>query len=957
MNLRTVVLVLGLLAVLSSAAGGYLYYHFVRESALKDAEIELVATNEALRDDVARIVSFNQDEVRALAGFEQLQGALVDHQNEDALLRANRVLDNFAKGFAYDVCFLIDSLGNTIASSNRNQPDSFVGHSYHFRKYFQDAIEGRPSVELALGTVTGRRGIFVSYPVYPPDDARPIGVVVIKVSTRDLDRLFSRTRNMDTLLVNNDGIIFASNRENWILNHLWKLSPEELERILETKQFGKGPWSWTGLEKKAENLVLDSSGADYAIREMDIENCPGWRIVSLFSYKTLSGKILDPWAGKTGYIALILCLMVGGAVTVLYVIAQRDIECREKSEEELRQSEERYRSLVEDSFDGIFIQQGPKIVFANSCLYEMLGYSPGELEGIDHWLIFHRDSQDLLRRRAIARMRGEEVISQYEVMLQRKDGSSFPADISARLVQVDGKPGIQVWLRDISGRRRAEEAQKRLSIAVEQAAEAIVITDPSGTIQYINPAFESITGYSRDEAIGENTRILRSGQHDEAFFRKLWETLTNGQVWTGQLVNRKKDGTLYRADVTISPVCDSSGEIINYVAVTRDVTREFELRGQLLQAQKMEAIGTLAAGVAHDFNNLLQVITGYSELFLTKANEQDPFYSYLERINQAGQKGADLVRRLLTFGRKSEYRPCPLNLNYQIEQLQKMLERTIPKMIKIELKLDDRLSPVNADPNHMDQVLMNLAMNARDAMPDGGVLTIETSNVFLNEEFARVHIGAKPGAYVIMSISDTGHGMDKETLGRIYEPFYTTKEVGKGTGLGLAMVYGVVTQHDGQVRCYSEPGHGTTFRIYLPALVAEKDQLETAKHEAMPKGGTETILLVDDGELLRDLGKTMLEESGYKVLTAAGGTEALDLYRREKERISLVILDLVMPEMGGKQCLEELLKIDPKVRVLIASGFVADSQITQALEMGARGSLDKPYKMKEMLQAVREVLD
>lgn len=315
------------------------------------------------------------------------------------------------------------------------------------------------------------------------------------------------------------------------------------------------------------------------------------------------------------------------------------------------------------------------------------------------------------------------------------------------------------------------------------------------------------------------------------------------------------------------------------------------------------------------------------------------------------------MRRLLTFGRKSEYRPCPLNLNYQIEQLQKMLERTIPKMIKIELKLDDRLSPVNADPNHMDQVLMNLAMNARDAMPDGGVLTIETSNVFLNEEFARVHIGAKPGAYVIMSISDTGHGMDKETLGRIYEPFYTTKEVGKGTGLGLAMVYGVVTQHDGQVRCYSEPGHGTTFRIYLPALVAEKDQLETAKHEAMPKGGTETILLVDDGELLRDLGKTMLEESGYKVLTAAGGTEALDLYRREKERISLVILDLVMPEMGGKQCLEELLKIDPKVRVLIASGFVADSQITQALEMGARGSLDKPYKMKEMLQAVREVLD
>ncbi|MGO8881150.1 MAG: PAS domain S-box protein, partial [Desulfomonilaceae bacterium] len=911
MNLRTVVLVLGLLAVLSTAAGGYLYYHSVRESALKDAEIEIVETNEALRDDVARLISFNQDEVKALAGFEQLQGALVDHQKVEALLRANGVLDNFARGFAYDVCFLIDSLGNTIASSNRNQPDSFVGVNYHFRKYFQDAIQGRPSVEMALGTVTGIRGIFVSHPVYLAGRAKPIGVVVIKVSTRDLDRVFLRPRNMDTLLVNNDGIIFASNRENWILNHLWKLSPEELERIRETKQFGKGPWNWTGLEKMTDNQALDSSGADYTIREMTIENCHGWRIISLYKPETISGKIFNPLVGKTGYIAIILCLMVGAAVTFLYAMAQRDIRGREESEDALRQSEEkfskvfqyapilmtlsnvddgmyldvndqfcevsgfsrdecigktsvdlgwisredrirlfeelqargsvrgmdlklltkdkreihcvyngeliqtgnqrlllsiarditkrrkaeedlrqsderfrnflnatddlvfikdqhyryvyvnkanqvffglseqdilgkadfelmpqklagqcrasdqraiaekdvvtteeqyavriyqvrkfpvrlgyqeigvggfiqditrrieaeeqlteseeRYRSLVEDSFDGIFIQKGPKIMFANSRLCEMLGYSMGEFEGIDHWLIYHPDSQDLTRRRAIARMRGEDVIPQYEVMLQRKDGSSFPADISARLVQVDGKPGIQIWLRDISGRRRAEEAQKRLSIAVEQAAEAIVITDPSGTIQYINPAFESITGYSRDEAIGENSRILRSGHHDEAFFRKLWETLTNGEVWTGQLLNRKKDGTLYRADVTISPVCDSSGEIINYVAVTRDITREFELRGQLLQAQKMEAIGTLAAGVAHDFNNLLQVVTGYSELLLTKANEQDPFYSYLERINQAGQKGADLVRRLLTFGRKSEYRPRPLNLNYQIE--------------------------------------------------------------------------------------------------------------------------------------------------------------------------------------------------------------------------------------------------------------------------------------------------
>jgi len=387
----------------------------------------------------------------------------------------------------------------------------------------------------------------------------------------------------------------------------------------------------------------------------------------------------------------------------------------------------------------------------------------------------------------------------------------------------------------------------------------------------------------------------------------------------------------------------------------RDVTEHLLLTRQLFQAQKMEAVGTLAGGIAHDFNNLLQVVLGYSELVLGDEDLPDRLKEDLGRVLLAGRSGADLVQRLLTFSRKTESKPLNLDLNQRIRQTHKFLRRTIPT-IDIEMILAEDLLRVHADPSQLDQVLMNLAVNARDAMPDGGHLSIETANVLLDEEYARAHLEAKPGEYVLLSVSDTGHGMDKETLQHIFEPFYTTKETGKGTGLGLAMVYGIVKQHSGHITCYSEPGQGTTFKIYLPAAIPET-QDEQPVISAMTQGGTETILLVDDEEFIRDLGRRILERHGYTVLSASDGREALDLYKKEIGKISLVILDLIMPEMGGKQCLEELLKIDPQVRALIASGFAANGPTKEAIERGARGFVSKPYNMKQMLQVVREVLD
>ena len=363
--------------------------------------------------------------------------------------------------------------------------------------------------------------------------------------------------------------------------------------------------------------------------------------------------------------------------------------------------------------------------------------------------------------------------------------------------------------------KRLETVQRRLATAVEDAAEAILITDFNGTIEYVNKACERMTGYEKDELLGHNPRIFKSGGHEEAFYAEMWENIKAGKIWSGRLMNQRKDGVLYHAEATISPVKDPSGKIVNFVGIQRDITEQLELSKQLSQAQKMEAVGTLAGGVAHDFNNVLQVALGYSDLILADEDLPQRYRTDLQKIHQSARQGADLVQRLLTFSRKTDIKPQPINLNFRVKDLGKMLERTIQKMIEIQLSLTDNLATINADPTQVDQILMNLAVNARDAMPEGGKLIIKTQNVIVDEESARTHLDAEPGRYVLLTVSDTGTGMDKETLEHIFEPFYTTKAAGEGTGLGLAMVHGIVKQHGGHIRCYSEPGHGTAFSIYF----------------------------------------------------------------------------------------------------------------------------------------------
>jgi two-component system cell cycle sensor histidine kinase/response regulator CckA len=511
-----------------------------------------------------------------------------------------------------------------------------------------------------------------------------------------------------------------------------------------------------------------------------------------------------------------------------------------------------------------------------------------------------------------------------------------------------------VWR--INENKMVTEIHTLLIRAIESASEAIIITDITGIIQFVNHTQETLSGYSSDELVGQTPNVLKSDFHDGNFYKQLWETITAGKVWSGRFINKKKDGTKYQEDATISPVYDKSGILANFVVVEHDVTTQLELQEQLLQAQKMEAIGTLAGGFAHDFNNRLQVIGGYVEMILFNKDLPETLISELGVIKQTVISSAELIKGMMVFSRKTPIELQPIELNKLVAQIRSMLTRSIPKMIEIDLLLADDLWPINAAPNQIDQILMNLAVNARDAMPDGGKLTIKTQNVTLDEKYCRLNPLAKPGRYALITLSDTGSGMDKETVRHIFEPFFTTKEAGKGTGLGLAVVYGIVEQHGGRIICDSEPFVGTTFRIYFPAIEVVPQEQHTEKKEP-PKGQGETILVVDDEPNITEFASRMLAKANYRVITASNGKEALELYEKYQEEVKLVILDLNMPVMGGDECLQALLRMDPMVRVLVASGAQMTGMEEEFKASGAKGLIKKPFVMSHLLEKIRKIID
>jgi two-component system cell cycle sensor histidine kinase/response regulator CckA len=524
--------------------------------------------------------------------------------------------------------------------------------------------------------------------------------------------------------------------------------------------------------------------------------------------------------------------------------------------------------------------------------------------------------------------------------------------------QYANEPHLFMIITDITERKLADQFQARLATAVEQASETIMITDTRGVILYANPAFEKSTGYTRAEALGQNPRLLKSGKQDNDFYRQMWETIGRGEIWSGHFINRRKDGRLYEEEATISPVRDTAGAVVNFVAVKRDVTRERQLEAQMHQAQKMEAIGQLAGGVAHDFNNILGVIIGYSDLLALDLAPDSPLRSYVEEIQAAAGRASGLTRQLLLFSRKQKVEPVVLDLNEAVRDLDKMLRRLIGEHVEMTVTPGKELGHILADPGHVGQVLMNLVVNARDAMPNGGKLTIATANVTLDEIRKRPDCRVAPGNYVMLTVGDTGMGMTPEVKARLFEALFTTKPAGKGTGLGLATCQTIVQQSGGCIDVESEAGRGATFKIYFPRV---DKPLETAARPArtgpLPRG-RETLLLVEDEPSVRHLAAGVLETQGYTVLRANNGQEALNLVQSHKDLpIHLVVTDVVMPRMGGKMMAEWLKAAYPDLKVLFTSGYTDDDIAQQGVLEPGTAFLAKPYSPEALARKVRSVLD
>ncbi len=510
---------------------------------------------------------------------------------------------------------------------------------------------------------------------------------------------------------------------------------------------------------------------------------------------------------------------------------------------------------------------------------------------------------------------------------------------------------------EIIERKRGEEERVRLARAIEQAAEAIFVADAQWLFTYVNPAFEQMSGYTRDEVIGQPCTILRGNQYVPEHYDQIRETINLDNTWSGRLATRKKDGSLFEAETTASAVRDAKGAIINYVIIQRDVTHELKLERELRHAQKMEAIGTMAGGIAHDFNNILTAIIGYTELAQLKLPQDNVAARNLERVQEASLRAKDLVKKILTFSRQSDQELRPVQVAPVIEEVLSLLRSTMPTTIGIHTHISDESKDeiILADPIQIHQILMNLGTNAAHAMRSrGGVLSISLSSIETDATLIALYPLLKPGPYVRLTVGDTGHGMEKSVSERIFDPYFTTKKVGEGTGMGLAVVQGIIKSLGGAISVYSEPGQGTTFHIFLPK-VRGIDTSQVSSEERSG-GGTERILFVEDEKMLAELGQELLGSLGYTVTVALDGIEALRLFQSVPQAFDLVITDMTMPGLTGQDLARVMLAISPDLPIILCTGFSELIDEKQAKEHGIRGYVMKPYAASSLNKTIREVL-
>jgi two-component system, cell cycle sensor histidine kinase and response regulator CckA len=508
--------------------------------------------------------------------------------------------------------------------------------------------------------------------------------------------------------------------------------------------------------------------------------------------------------------------------------------------------------------------------------------------------------------------------------------------------RVSGEVALQTSLKELA----------EIKFALDQSS-IVAITDYKGTIIYVNDKFCSISKYSREELLGQNHRIINSGSHPQEFFKDMWAMISRGRVWKGEIKNKAKDGKFYWVDTTIVPLLDTNGKPYQYVSIRSDITEKKQLEEQFLRTQRLESIGTLAGGIAHDLNNVLSPIIMAVQLLQTKLYDAQS-QEWLEILETNARRGADLVSQVLQFARGIEGEHMPLQIKHLIDEIKQIALETFPKSIRIYTNIPRDLWTVTGDATQLHQVLMNLIVNARDAMLSGGNLSISCKNIIIDEAYAKKHPEARVGSYIGITVSDTGIGIPAEIIERIFEPFFTTKEVGKGTGLGLSTVIGIVKSHNGFITLTSEVGQGSHFRVYLPAV--ETNETYLLEDTEIPMGQEELVLVVDDEAAIRQITKTTLETYNYKVITGGDGMEAVALYAEHEDRVSVAIVDMMMPRMDGAKTIRTLQKINSKLKIIAVSGY-ADNEILAEVEKsgGVSAFLSKPFTARELLKTLYSV--
>ncbi len=593
----------------------------------------------------------------------------------------------------------------------------------------------------------------------------------------------------------------------------------------------------------------------------------------------------------------------------------------------------------------------------------MLGYEPEEVNSHFTWWSeqTHPDDRKDAKTSLLELFNGSTPIYRAEYRMRTKSGDWIWVLDRAKVVQWthDGKPSRAIGTHvDVSERQRTLSKLQRLATVVEQADETIIITDDQGLIEYVNPSFLTKLGYSEEEVTGQPPKLFRSGRHSKDFYTRMQDDLTHGRIWHGTLVNLCKSGASIELETTISPVNNDHGVTTHFVAVGRDVTHESLLEAQLRQAQKMEALGTLAGGIAHDFNNILSAVIGYTELAMQDSDPTGSAHTNMIEVFKAAKRAAALVAQILTFSRQTEKERSPLLLAPVMKEVLKLLRGTLPSTIDIQQNISGSCPPILSDATQMHQIIMNLCTNAYHAMREqGGVLDVRLKGIELQEEKEAGQLTLLPGHYAHISVSDTGHGMPPEIQDRIFEPYFTTKQGSNGTGLGLATVHGIVKQHDGAITVDSELGQGSTFNVFIPVCSPD---LEAEEHVSaappMPPGNGQRILVVDDEEAIVQVVEIALGQLGYELETYTSSVMALNAFEENPDRFDCVVTDQTMPTLTGADMARRMLETRPELPIILCSGFSETVNHEKAHEIGIREYIMKPMSIRVLADAVHRVI-